>query len=87
MNKCLEFLNLMARWLQHSLPPYPTVDAIPQAVKDLVEARKTIASESTHAKSTPAPIAWETIPLSMMAPCQIGHEGLYCELKVGNGCN
>ncbi|KAE9020528.1 hypothetical protein PR002_g12501 [Phytophthora rubi] len=81
VNKCLEFLNLMTRWLQHSLPPYPTRDMVPQVVKDLVEATKTITAESKHTKSAPAPIVWQTISLSMMTPCHIGQEGLYCELK------
>ncbi|KAJ8540681.1 hypothetical protein ON010_g12546 [Phytophthora cinnamomi] len=79
-SKCLVFLNLMARWLQQSLPPYPKRE-IPQVVRDLVEATKTISSESKCPKAVPAPIVWQPIPLSMMAPCQIGSGGLYCELK------
>ncbi|KAL3662256.1 hypothetical protein V7S43_012585 [Phytophthora oleae] len=76
--KCLEFLNLMARWLQHSLPPYAR--ETPQVVKDFVRAASNI---KLLPKPEPAPpsIIWDSIPLSMMTPCQIRPQGLYCELK------
>ncbi|KAG3020788.1 hypothetical protein PC121_g10561 [Phytophthora cactorum] len=72
--KCLEFLNLMARWLQHSLPPYIIQDTTPQADEDFV------TSDDLKQPST-ASIVWSTVPFSVMTPCQIGEQGLYCELK------
>ncbi|GMF29287.1 unnamed protein product [Phytophthora lilii] len=84
-SKCLEFLILMARWLQHSLPPYPTRNTIPQVVKDFVKATSTLPKVPTKTASTK--IQWHKIPLSMMTPCQIGHQGLHCEMKLKwQGC-
>ncbi|KAL4171830.1 hypothetical protein KRP22_007008 [Phytophthora ramorum] len=77
VDKCLEFLNLIARWLQHSLPPYPTRDKIAPAVEDFVNATNTLKPSP----KLPPRIVWDTIPLSTMTPCPIGPQGLYCELK------
>ncbi|ETP55308.1 hypothetical protein F442_00094 [Phytophthora nicotianae P10297] len=75
--KCLEFLNLMARWLQHSLPPYIIHDTAGQVDQDDVANNYS----NQLPKAVPMKIVWNIVPFSMMAPCQIGPQGLYCELK------
>ncbi|KAG1701990.1 hypothetical protein DVH05_010480 [Phytophthora capsici] len=76
--KCLEFLNLMARWLQHSLPPY--ANETPQVDKDFVRASSSIKL-LPQPEPVPPSVVWESIPLSTMTPCQIRPQGLYCKLK------
>jgi hypothetical protein len=81
--KCLEFLKLISRWLQHSLPPYATRDvAPPAAVRTLMEATSKLKPLPKPEPVVPAGPTWETIPLSTMTPCPVGPHGLFCELKV-----
>ncbi|KAI9988321.1 hypothetical protein PInf_021720 [Phytophthora infestans] len=75
--KCLEFLNLMARWLQHSLPPYIIKDSTPQVDEDLA----TTNDLKQLTKAIAAKIVWKTVPFSVMTPSPISKHGLYCELK------
>ncbi|KAG7376896.1 hypothetical protein PHYPSEUDO_012568 [Phytophthora pseudosyringae] len=77
VHKCLEFLNLMARWLQHSLPPYAR-DVSPPVGKDLGRASSSL--ELLPKAALPS-IVWDSIPLAIMTPRQLGPQGLYCELK------